>query len=311
MQQHERITHFNAGEIDRARPPERPPKTNKKTEFIKKMLRITQYPAPKWTANKIWAEFTRPGRVRWRDNQEELAKSATITPFTYRGHTLNHYRWGVENQGPKALLVHGWRSKAVDFRRMILILLELGYTVDGIDMKAHGKSEGRHTALPEFYEVLQQKATQTGPYDLMVGYSLGGLATGLFASHLPKEERPKQLFLFAAPTYPRYFFQDIIDELKLGKRVYRAFTHMVGAIYNKPIDWWDLRINTDALNSMDVHLLYDEHDETVSMEKGKELFDLLPQANFFQGRGLGHYKIISHEVVLGYLKEHVQTTALA
>ncbi|HAA13645.1 MAG TPA: hypothetical protein DCE41_18900 [Cytophagales bacterium] len=308
MQSNNKISYLDAGQIDRGRPAGRPPKTNRKIEFMKKVLRAAQYPAPRWTAQKVWAEFTRPGRTRWNEKQEALVEQAHVDMFDYQGTTLTRYRWGSE--GPKVLLVHGWRSKIVDFRKLIETLVNQGFVVEGVDFRAHGRSEGSHSALPEFYDALTQHHKDWGPYHAVMGYSLGGLASGLMTAHLAKELQPQQLFLFAAPPYPYYFFEDIINELNLGKRVLKRFAGFVEEYYNREIHWWDLRSYAEHLNHLDVHLIYDEHDETVPLTRGQQLLEHLPEASFLHGKGLGHYKIISHEGILDYVTRNLKVAEL-
>ena len=297
---------FDAGSIDKSRPAGRPPKTNRKVELMKKLMRFAaQYVAPEWTAATIWKHFTHPGRTRWSEKQKALLEQASrVETFENRGTTLYRYRWGADD-APKILLVHGWRSKAVDFRRMIERLRNQGFTVDALDMRAHGQSEGTNTALPEYYEVLKQHYGDWGPYHAVAGYSLGGLATGLVMSQLPAEQQPEKLFLIGAPPYAFYFFEDIIAELKLGKHVLRRFANRVGAAYDHPIEWWDLRQKAHGLAGIETHLIYDEDDETIPFEKGKELWPLLPNSTFFHTKGLGHYKIITHEAVIEYMAEQL------
>ncbi|MEL6539119.1 MAG: hypothetical protein AAFQ98_27125, partial [Bacteroidota bacterium] len=138
MEGNTKISYLDAGSIDRSRPAGRPPKTNRKIEFMKKVLRVAQYPAPRWTAQQVWEVFTRPGRTRWSEKQEALAESAFKDTFNYGSTTLTRYRWGTE--GPKILMVHGWRSKAVDFRKLIELLVGQGFVVEAVDFRAHGRS---------------------------------------------------------------------------------------------------------------------------------------------------------------------------
>ena len=304
-----KLTFLDVGEIDRGRPAGRPPKTNKKVEFMKKVLRGTQYVAPRWTAKQIWMEFTRAAKTPWREAQKEMVKSATITPLTYRDKTIYHYRWGKLG-GPTVLLVHGWRSKIIDFRRLIQALVNEGYVVEGIDMPAHGDSEGTHSALPEFYDVLNTYASSGAPYHAVIGYSLGGLAAGLWTANLPKEKKPQQLVFLAAPPYARYFFEDIVNDLKLNQRVYHKFCGMVEEHYGASIDFFDLREQLHKLENISLHLAYDEVDETVPFDRGQSLWNQLPHATFLHGKGLGHYKIISHFDVISYVIERLSEETL-
>ena len=284
---------------DISRPANRPPKSNWQIEMLKKSLFALQHVAPKKTAKIIWHYFTKPGRTRYSEAQEQLLKEAVVHKITYQGHQIYAYRWGTS--GPKVLLSHGWRSKATDFRRMISALVAQGYVVEGIDMKAHGQSDGSHSALPEFIDILKNYYVKYGPYHTVIGYSLGGLASGMMLSEVTKEIHPAHLILIATPPYARYFFHDIIKELKCKEKIYHQFCELVAERYHQPVDYYDLRHKISWLEAVQLHLIYDEHDQTVRLEKGRELWQFAPEASFVHTKGLGHYKVIAYEGVIEHI----------
>lgn len=293
------ITYLDGGVQDMGRPPERPPKTNWKMELVKKALFTLQHLSPHATARIIWYYFTRPGKARFKDTHLDVMQKATQTTSTYKDRKIVSYKWG--NSSRKVLLIHGWRSKMGDFHRMIKALTDAGYTVEGLDMKAHGQSEGETSSLPEFLDLARAYYQENGPFDALVGYSLGGLAAGLLTAELPPEQQPHQLFLIAAPPYFRYFFQDIISDLGYNQRVFNAIRSLMERCYHRSIDSFDLRSKQESLSPADLHLIYDEDDQTIPFEKGQELGELFPTAHFVHTKGLGHYQIIAYAGVIEYL----------
>ena len=297
-------TYIDVGQIDRSRPANRPSKNNWKIELLKKGILALQHVSPRVASELIWNQFTKPGKPHFTEPQQQLLAKAETNRFSYFGYETVSYKWGNGNK--RVLLSHGWRSKILDFRNMINHLVERGYTVEGIDMKAHGQSGGRHTALPEFRDILKNYYVQNGPYDAVVGYSLGGLATGIMLSELSADFRPAQLFLIATPPFTRYFFEDAIRQVGCKEKVYDEMCHLVEENYHQPIDYFDLRTKLDQLQTMDLHLIYDENDEMVPMERGAELAAALSaDINFVHTKGLGHYKIISHQEIVNYVMDHL------
>lgn len=303
------VTYISVELADKSRPSGRPPKTNWKIEMIKKGLKALQHASPRKVAEVVWHFFTMPGKVYFSEPQQELVSEAELGEMEYRGDKIRTYKWGVE--GPSVLLCHGWRSKAADFRRMIEAYLEAGYQVHAVDCRAHGQSEGRHSALPEFKEIIASYLRANGPFDVTVGYSMGGAALGVAVSELPRELHPKKLFFVAAPPYVRYFFEDIINEVGLKKAVYHKMAGMVEEVYGQPIDYFDLRTKKEELADISKYFIYCEDDETIPFEKGVELYEAHENKKFVQARGFGHYKIISHQEIIGYLLEHSDKRDLA
>ena len=298
-------TYIDAGIQDTSRPAERPPKTNWKMEVVKKGLFTLQHIAPEKTSEIIWHYFSKPGKVKFTSAQQELVENTTARKVNYGKHKVVTYQWG--DTGPKVLLCHGWRSKAADFRRMIesLVQVQAGYVVEGIDMTAHGQSEGTHTALPEFRDILKDHYLANGPYEALIGHSLGGLAAGILSSEISPALQPKQLFVLSSPPFVRYFFHDTIRELGYKDSVYEEMCKLVEKNYAQPVEYFDLRDKAEKLQNINVHLIYDHQDHIVPYQRGEELREAFPNAHFVQTKGLGHYKIIASPEVISYIRRQL------
>ncbi len=296
-----KTTFIDAGHQDTSRPKDRAPKSNRKLEFIKKSLKVIQHVSPAFAAKVIWNFFTTPGKPKFSENQLEFLGKAHHMDFQYRGCTIKAYSWGEGRR--KILLAHGWRSKSADFRKMVEALVEEGFQVHGVDMKAHGNSEGKASALPEFRDILDHMVHAHGPYYAIVGYSLGGIATGVVLERLV--HLPEKVFIISSPPFVRYFFKDtVMRDVGCNERVYEAMSGMVQKYYGEPIEYFDLRIK--ALDKVELHLMYDEDDQVVPMERGLELKEAHPQAHWVQSKGLGHYKIIAHPEIIKYLVRNLE-----
>ncbi len=295
-----KTTFIDVGEIDASRPSSRPPKTNWKIEMLKRGVKALQHVSPKTASEIVWSQFTRPGKPYFTENQRALIDRAEIGSTSYLGHEIVTYKWGTH--GPRVLLSHGWRSKIADFRALIEHLVSKGYVVEGLDWKAHGKSGGRHTALPEMRDILKNYYVQNAPFHAVVGYSLGGLAAGITLSEISKDLLPQKLLLIAAPPFTRYFFYDTIKEVGLSEKVYQEMCSLVGKNYYQDVDYFDLRDKANHFDATETHLIYDENDLTVPFERGQELLGSFQRAHFVHTKGLGHYKIISHQEILSYVE---------
>ena len=284
---------------DTARPVERPDKKNWKIELIKKGLGFLQHASPKKSAEIIWHYFTMPGRTKFSQPQLDLLAEAEVIESNYRGDTIKSYRWGTS--GPKVLFCHGWRSKTADFRRMIQAFRKEGYVVEGIDMRAHGNSGGKHTALPEYRDVIKNHLVKHGPYEVVVGYSLGAIASGVVLSEVSEVLHPKHYFVLAGPPYVRYFFKDLVNEVGCNDSVYHSMCDLVEENYHQNIDYFDLRKKGEQLKSINTHLAYCEDDQMIPFDKGQELEKNWPHAAFVHAKGLGHYKIVANSSIIDYI----------
>ena len=285
------------------RPASHPPKSNWKISLLRKALPLMQHVSASQVARIIWKYFTRPGKARFSEAQVAIVQQATTSTIRYKGHQIATYRWGTE--GPKVLLCHGWRSKAADFRRMIAVLIEQGYVVEGIDMKAHGNSDGEYTALPEFIDIFIEYYVKNGPYHTVVGYSMGGITAGITLSEITADIHPEHLILIAFPPYVRYFFYDIVKDTGCNEQVYHCFCDLVEKHYHQSVDYYDLREKLPQLTQSDIHLIYDEDDQTIPITKGEELGERLTDATFVRTQKMGHYQVIANEKVIDYITEAI------
>lgn len=301
----QRIKYINAEPMDTARPADRPAKSNKKITLIKKSLKVIQLFSPKIAARIIWYFSTIPGKARINESQQALLDQAVVTQLTYQGNTIYAYKWGTD--GPKVLLAHGWRSKTSDFKKIIESLLKAGYVVEGIDMKAHGQSDGERTALPEFRDILKKYYQDNSPFHAIIGYSMGGIAAGVMLEEIDHSIWPIKLFLIAAPSNVRYFFKNTLDEVGGNDHVYKCLCDMVEDKYCTSIDHFDLREKGNLFTGVETHLIYDETDLVVPFDNGADLQDKIADPYFVHTRGIGHYKIIVYSEIINYLIKNMTT----
>lgn len=297
-------TYIYSNNTDTSRPSNRPPKTNKRMELVKKALRFSHHLFPGFVARVIWYFFTKPGKSKFTSAQLGLLETARIEKRNYKGFEIFSYQWG--ESGPKVLLAHGWRSKIVDFRRMIEALVERGYIVEGVDMKAHGRSSGEHTGLPEFRDILKEYYLEHSPFEAVIGYSMGGIASGVVLSEIPDDLQPKNHFLIAAPPHARYFFKTTVQDIGCNTTVYDRLCALVETRFGEPIDYFDLRTKTKEITRSNLHLVYDEDDQLVPFAFGRELGDMLRDVHFVHTKGIGHYKIIAYPDVIDYILQNLE-----
>lgn len=82
--------------------------------------------------------------------------------------------WGL-GSGRRVLLVHGVSSSAQIWWRVASMLSASGIEVTAVDLRGHGRSPRTDAyALAEFAADVEAHIADRGPYDVVVGHSLGG-----------------------------------------------------------------------------------------------------------------------------------------
>lgn len=102
-----------------------------------------------------------------------------------------------------AVLIHGIQSDHRAWHRVAAELRGEGYRVVGVDLAGHGVSPRARRYSPRAWadDVVESlEAELTGPIDLLVGHSLGGLVASLVAERLPPRAA---IYVDPAFAFPR------------------------------------------------------------------------------------------------------------
>ncbi|MEM8933178.1 MAG: alpha/beta hydrolase [Acidobacteriota bacterium] len=105
-----------------------------------------------------------------------MARAERVT-LDVDGEQVAAYRWTRgDEERPRAVIAHGWESRAARLVVWVEPLLDAGFEVVSYDAPAHGESEGRVSDPLRFCRALLATADHFGPIDVAVGHSLGTIA---------------------------------------------------------------------------------------------------------------------------------------
>lgn len=139
-------------------------------------------PAAVRPADRTVSDCARRGELAHRPTfRGELRREFRSAGRTRSGRTVTvaTYAWG-EPDAPAVLLVHGWRSRASAFGRIIEDLTRAGLRAVAYDAPAHGASGGRRrTALDDLAIIRTLSDAENTPWSAIVGHSLGVLPAGV------------------------------------------------------------------------------------------------------------------------------------
>jgi pimeloyl-ACP methyl ester carboxylesterase len=149
--------------------------------LIGRALRATATVSPKLAGRlALRAFFTASPRSRVRDADSATHHVALKTLIPVRGRALTAYTWavgpGTRQDSPTVLLLHGWRGRASQFAPLVRELVADGVRVVSFDAPAHGASPGGPADIRDWVAAAEVLATVHGPFDALVGHSLGSLA---------------------------------------------------------------------------------------------------------------------------------------
>jgi esterase/lipase len=207
---------------------------------------------------------------------------------------MKYYVWGSSHR--TVLLVHGWDAMAMDFYKMIPVLVENGYRVIAIDGPAHGGSEGETSNLLHFKEALAELIEKIGVPYAIVGHSMGGGASAYLL--MEYDIIVNRLIMIAIPISSGRFFEQVFEMLKVPVKMQKLFFKGMEEEFNTPVEKMNLAKRKEKIKADKVMLIYDEDDEVVSLKDIRHFLSLRPEIKSMNAKGTGHNTIIRNKKVI-------------
>jgi pimeloyl-ACP methyl ester carboxylesterase len=245
--------------------------------------------APDATARRAARLLCTPfasGRLRARDADDGGALRSDIEIGARR---VAVYRWGDAQAQPRVLLAHGWSSYALRFLPWVRALRAAGYAVVAFDQPGHGRSDAGRCTMACFARTLRGVAHHLGPFEAVVGHSMGGAATMLA---LADGAQAKRVVLVAPAADPdaatRRFARKVGLVGGIVPRIQRHLEVQTGVTVH------DLAVHVRAPSlAVPALIIHDLADTEVPWEEGESYARHWPGARLLSTSGLGHSRIVN------------------
>lgn len=262
------------------------------------LTRAFEWLAPKAVLDRAFEAWCTPPRAKKPRAPREGRPFEIETPLG----NMKAWEWGMSDEAPTVLLVHGWGGSAVSMEKLAKPLAEAGYQVVAVDLPAHGQSPGTQTNLIEMTRVVESALWRLRPY-AVVAHSLGGSAATLALEHGPKVEK---LVLLApgenVPSFAHVFAEraGLSQGLALG-----LLTRIEQRIGMNP-ELLSLRRHAPPEQTQ-VLVVHDPADEEVPWSHMQTLLNHWPKAELLAAPGVGHYLMPRAAAVIAAVTELIAT----
>jgi esterase/lipase len=205
---------------------------------------------------------------------------------TDAGHGLSTISWG--KSGRKILLVHGWESRATQLSGFVEYLVSAGFQVFAMDGPAHGHSVGAKANPYEFSKAVEYIYEKQGPFEGIIGHSMGGAA---IAASLSEDVNPNRLVLISSPS-------SILNALKRFSKFIGLTSESSGIFINLVEN--EVGVPTsklDTANNMRVQqvrglIIHDKCDVEVPYKDALLINSSWEDSSLITTSGLGHRAIV-------------------
>jgi pimeloyl-ACP methyl ester carboxylesterase len=171
-----------------------------------------------------------------------------------------------------------------------------GFSVVAFDAPAHGASAGKRASLPDFADGIRALDARTGPFEAVIGHSMGAAGAGLA---IRDGWGVRRAVFLAPPADPEEFTLRFARCLRIPSDVRDSMKRRLESRYSTR--WPDIKLIACA-PAIPVPLLifHDERDHRVPLRERDAILLAWRQATIVHTRGLGHHRIIRDpEVVRG------------
>ncbi len=256
--------------------------------ILRKVLELSVRISP-MLASRIGAQlFSTPvGRAKVR--MIGPMQQALKYDVPYENGRLAVYEWGEAGK-PVVMLVHGWRSKAEQFRYMVEPLLTAGYQVVAFDLPAHGNSSGRQTNPLKVSQAIEAVASKYGALRAIIAHSFGTFGVAFLTQHRPKFPVEK-LVMISGPDHVSDITANFVKLLGLSDDVSKVIDRGLEIMAGQSVD----ALRSSALLpkfGKPGLIIHDREDTEVLFECGERIAEKWVSAEFHPTTGLGHHKIL-------------------
>lgn len=261
--------------------------------------------APSLMARQAFLLFCTPLRKpQLRPGHLDLLARAEAFTVPFRGGALRAFRWrsaGRPSTAPRVLLMHGWESRAAQLGKWVDPLLARGFEVVAFDGPAHGESSGRRASLPDFVAAIGAVAAEAGPFEAIVGHSLGAGASAIAVAGAHLTGLPAvpvdRLVLVAGPDRALDFFRQFAAMMGLNDRVFAGFLAQIEAIGGRSVEAYSTAAVL-ASCATPVFVIHDRDDEMIPAATAEAIAAASQASRLLITEGLGHHRIVSDPAVI-------------
>lgn len=192
------------------------------------------------------------------------------------------------------LLVHGWSGRASQFYKIAPALVNAGYKVFAFTAPAHGSSTDKTTHMLEFAECIAYLSHKYGPFEAILGHSLGGMAT---LNAIKYGTLAKKAILIGTPGYITDVVNDFVSKLSLEQNVATYIIEHLKAEYDIDFEKFS-SVRVAEQMTIPGLIIHDVNDKDVSIEAARTVHKAWKTSEFLETKGLGHRFILQDEAVI-------------
>lgn len=253
--------------------------------------------APRSTARRLARTFMSPRdlpRRSFEDEAETTAERLTLATG------ISALRW--KGTGPRLLAIHGWEGRATQFGAMASQLGSISADVIALDGPAHGQSTGSMANPVLFARALLDADRELGPFDAVIGHSMGAASASLALSWGLRADRAVILAGPASVVTPLRSFAGFLGVPEsLLPRLLDEVGHLAGGEpHALDIEHVAPRLTVPYL------VIHDIGDADVPFAESQRVVRAVDGARLVATKDLGHHRVMREPQVIAEIEAFLE-----
>ena len=280
---------------------------NLKAQFMQRLPRIAgmlDRVSPALAGALAWRLWRSHARLQPRAPEQAVLARAEAGWLVSGDARLRTYRWGASPR--QVLLVHGWGGAAAQMTPMVDGLLEAGFSVTAFDQPGHGAATGDVQHVAEMSAQVELVLRAAGPFEAVIGHSVGGAAAALAISRIPAgQQKPQSLVMIGSPGSLEAMVRRLTGWLGLSDPAVADLRQRMLA--RAGLDWpaVDAAVINPTLADVRGLLIHDQQDQEVPIGQARYNHRHWPGAELRTTDGLGHRRPLRDATVMDWVQDFV------
>ncbi|MUP45471.1 alpha/beta hydrolase [Gramella sp. BOM4] len=274
--------------------------------YILKISRFLSKVSP-FVASRFAARlFLTPFKYRLPEREREMFEESSIrkeqVPSIDREIVI--YEYGKSEK--RILLVHGWSGRGTQLSKIAKALKKEGYSTISFDAPAHGEAPGKISMMPFFIKSVHYLNEKYGPFDAVIGHSLGGMSSLRAISDGLKTEK---LIIIGTANNVTKITRDFAENMQMSQEVARRMKNYLDEKFGQDMDDYSGAVSAKGVQ-VPTLVIHDEQDVDVDVKDAYEIHDALPNSEIMITNGLGHRRILGNKEVINKITTFITAQSL-
>ena len=238
-----------------------------------------------------------------RDVENKFYKEHTSIDFFSETANKTVKIYNIKGKGSKILFVHGWSSRASKFHKIISEFKSKNFDITAVDMPAHGQSLSKRSHLPEFCDVVYDLSKNNGPYDTIIGHSIGAVAA---LNAVKMGQNFNNVVLISPAAYKiELIFKNFVSLFGLSEDFYvkSMFDSFEAKDGRKPPNYGPDKFATEIESRC--LIIHSEDDAQANPKVAEKIHEDIKNSKLMMATNLGHMRTLTDDKVIETIEEFI------